>query len=164
MSDIKVVLSRSTSWRKVFTKILLLFEKVNYDHCAIIVDGEYQYVYEATIPVSKASRLEQWLSSHEIVEEYYLGPATPEKLVWLRRHLGKRYSIMQLLVMALGIVTNKFDKLIANNSINGSKFLVCTELVALYLAQFHGSTFDETPDTISLIDIKKELKEIQWQR
>lgn len=159
MSKVRVVFSRNKSWTSIFSNVIMFFEQIKYDHCAIIVDGDMSFVYESTVPKSRVMALEEWSKSHEIVKEYQLSACTPDKLIWLRRNIGKPYSFSQLFFIGVGIIFSPAEKLMEKWKINGSRFLICTELVGRYLIEFEQIKFNETPDTLSLTEIVEVLED-----
>jgi hypothetical protein len=123
-------------------------------------------VYESKFPRAKKTHWTKWKKEYQVIEMYQPMPFTHEQLNYIVSFLGHKYSVLQVIIQGLGIIYSPFDKLFRQKSINGSKFLVCTEYVGLYLMKYKGFTWSDSPDHISLTELRgaliKRYRRIPW--
>lgn len=133
--------------------LLKWFEKIPFSHCAIEIDG---FVYEAVFPKSKTTLFVEWSKTYDIVAEklVFAESSKVEKIkTYMRRSLmNKGYSIMQLAVLFWALTFHGFNAWAGKHKWNGSKYLICTELVATVAHKYFGVEFGEKLDTISLTE------------
>jgi len=152
---IKFILSKSKDWYKFGSPILMWVDGVPFSHCSIL-HVESSTVYESVAPESRSEPFDEWLKHNEIV--FAVDCEAPiESIEWLKTQLGKPYSLRQL----VAILAKKIVKKLSIQLVNGSKALICSELVAKYLISYFGVQFFKDPDIISLRDIYRVLRRLK---
>lgn len=141
---------RKTRWA-FGSWFLMQSEQIDYSHCAIEIDG---FVYESVWPESRVVFLDDWLKKYEVVNQKVYD-SDDMKIEMIRHdilsgYLGKTYSIFQLFLIGLGFLSSDLDSWVKKIHWNGSKFLICTELVAVMANKYFAVEFNEKLDTISL--------------
>lgn len=143
-------------WKQPGSYLIKRVDGSSGSHCAIGLDSYAgNRVYEAVFPKSRKLNYGDWLNHNKIVKEYkFKVPEGREYEVieWLDAQVGKWYSVPQLALILTDLIIPA-----DYNPINGHKLLICSELIAIgYLAKFHGSVFNETVDTIGVLDVELE--------
>lgn len=149
------------------SKILQWAEKIPFSHVsiAIEIDTCRKEVYESVWPKSRMIDFKEWLTHYEVVEQYEFpiedfGQLYAMKF-FLKSKLRKWYSLGQILIMGIGFLSTPLNKWLSSKRWNGSRALVCTELVGDFMQKFYGATFPETTDTISLSETKAEVLKVK---
>lgn len=145
------------------SKILRWAEKIPFSHCSIVLEMESgrAEVYESVWPKSRKIDYKEWLKHYTVVEiiefpiEDY-GQLYAMKF-FLKSKLRKWYSLGQIIIMGLGILSTPLNKWLSKYRWNGSRALVCTELVGDHMIKFYGATWEESTDTISLKETRDEI-------
>jgi hypothetical protein len=153
----KIVFAKQKSKLMFLSKVIEKVENLPVSHCAIVCDG---VVFESTWPKSKICPLVEWLEQYEIVFSFDARENLSEIRGWFFRNCLKPYSLKQLFVMALTYVSAPLKLAFEKMQWNGSKALVCTEVVGMFLTDFYGYDFKESPDTISVRDALDACKEV----
>lgn len=162
--SVRVFQCDSVGWLSWPAKVLIkLITKKDYSHYAMAVhspiNGGECFVYEATWPKSKKTPFLEWFKKHEIKKIYTL-EADDDPAIFLEALVGMKYSIWQLCLIYLQIVLNSVGIEIKFLKGNGSKLLICSEFVALYLVNYEDVVFDEISDTLGLDEVEKELDKL----
>lgn len=141
--------------------ILMKSENIGFSHCAIEIDG---YVYESVWPKSRALFLDEWLKKYEIVYQKVVEKdelQIDEIRNDIQKNLmGKRYSIGQLILIGVGFIWDDFQASTQAKDWNGSRRLICTELLAIIANKYFGVEFNEKLDTISLSEALEKIGEL----
>ena len=161
MRNVRFVFASKRNPFAIGSFLLRHLERLPFSHCAIVIDG---FVYESVFPVSKASFIQDWLNNYVIIHDI-LVEVDSEKLDLISKdivsnYLGKRYSIFQLFVIGVGFISTTVNSWISGITWNGSKFLICTELVARISNKYFSVDFDEKLDTISLREAWNKISKI----
>lgn len=138
--------------------LLRWFEGIPFSHCALLIDG---FVYESVFPKSRAILYVEWIKTYDITAatHHLVHKELAEKIkTYVRRNLmRKRYSLMQIFLLFCSMSFHSWDSYIKKTKWNGSKYLVCTELVAIVAHKFFGVEFHEKLDTISLTEAYEKI-------
>ena len=136
----------------ILSKTIRWIQGVNFSHCAIATETDL--VVEASTHGVRMITLKSFLERVDIQQTYVISIDTTWTKVfdWFSEILGTRYGFWQvlgLLLISLKIMrTNIFGR--------GTKRLVCSEVVILFLARFAGYTLKNSDD-YDLIKIEKVL-------
>jgi hypothetical protein len=156
-----VHLAKRDQWYAIGSKLLRWFEDVPFSHCAIEIDG---LIYESVYPESRVMRKSDWLARYSIVESFekeISEELADEMEQWLSdRMLGKRYSVWALFVIAFTMSSKAIESSIIGREFDGSRSLICTELVGLWMIKFFNKKWYEMPDWLSLKDIQNGASEV----
>jgi hypothetical protein len=153
---VRVIISNPTEWYKQLGSYLIRrVDGCSGSHVSIELDSYAgNRVYEAVWPRSRKLNYGEWLNHNKIVKvyEFKVKPGTEaDVLEYLEAQLNKLYSIPQLALILIDYI-DPYDF----KPINGNSALICSELVSGYLEKFHGSKFNETSDTVGVLDIELE--------
>lgn len=152
-------------------KLLRWAEKITFSHCAVLLEDAsgHSVIYESVWPKSRKMNFEKWLDYYKIEEIYQFpipgrnsdaGSTYLGMKFYLKGKLRKWYSIRQLFWIGVGLFIKPLSKAISSNKINGSKHLICTELQGDFFKHFYGAKWNESTDTISLVETRDEIKRI----
>lgn len=153
--------------RKLFfgDDIIKLVEGIKFSHCAIILEDKdgTTFVYESVWPRSRKINFIDWGKHYQIEEMFQFEVKSYQKFTAMKIYLESKlrvwYSTLQLFIIALAYV-EAFKKLFTFGSVNGSKYLICTEIVGDFFAKFYDAKFSEPTDTIDLRETYAEIKRI----
>ena len=166
---IYVVFSISEStFKRIMGKFIEWIDGVPFTHVSILVENiDEKMIYESVFPRSKKVSVEDWKKHYKLKYIYQL-PSVDVKLATslLEEMRGKEYSIFQLILIAVARAFNRFQRYFGNN-INGTKRLICSELVAEFIQKSYNVDFKENIDFISLKDVwdlTKDLSRQRWEK
>lgn len=141
--------------------LLRWFEAIPFSHCAVEIDG---FVYESVFPKSHAVLAIDWYETYDLIyhKTIKVDDMTANRIKsYLRRNMmGKWYSFGQITAMFIGMTVNGLSSYIKKTTWNGSKYLVCTELVAKVAHRYFGVEFDQKLDTISLTEAYEKIGDL----
>lgn len=137
-------------------------EKIDFSHTAIILednDGLIE-VYESVWPKSRKMPMSKWLAHYRLKHIYKFEAVDEKQFLEMKQFLNDRigvfYSVWQLVVIGLTFIA-PLEKLLTGRVVNGSKRLICTELVGDFFIKFFDCKWFEPTDTISLTETKDEI-------
>jgi len=152
-----ILLAKPLNKLLIGSRFIQWCEGVEFSHCAILIDG---YVYESVYPKFRKIDFGEWLNHYEVIEMYSLDNANNQAIKEMGESwIGNEYSLLQLVVIGLGLIFDSFNLYVSKIHWNGTKKSICSEFVARVLAGFYGVTFSESMDTIGLREIKTILEE-----
>jgi hypothetical protein len=138
-----------------------------FSHCSteIIKDkGSASFIYESVFPKSRKLPLQEWLQTYDPVESYYLEVVDPDEQARIisaaERNVGKRYSILQLVGIGIGLVFQLAQKALDNLSINSKKFLICSEFMS-EIQKAQGAKFSDSSDSIDLLEVRAQARKLK---
>jgi hypothetical protein len=158
MNKLYVLFAKNKRWWAILSDIIRLVERVDYSHAAIMLHNtatNQSTIYESRFPRGRSIDLIDWLKEYEIKEVFLIDDnfdVTSEKYYDLISMVRKPYSILQLLLIGLGIICLPFGRISAHAKINGNRAKVCTELVATFLSRAYGVRLKKSPDMMGLRD------------
>lgn len=131
MSTIIVAVKPKNHPFPLFSWLIRLIQKTDYSHYAIIPEHDQNSVVDSRIDGVKVRDRKEFFEHYTVLKSWHVKSMHKSKWdAWLGVHLGKKYSMWQNIGFALrflGIVkSNPFGK--------GDRELVCSELIAVYLA------------------------------
>lgn len=141
-------------------------EHLDYSHTAIIVHNERgSFVYESAFPRFKKTPLLEWEEHYEIKEKFNFeiseSKTQQDILDFCDDCVGIPYSVFQLVIIGVGILSAPFGKLIGDSYGTGSKYLICTEFVGLFMERFFNVKWDTSPDLLKLRVVREETKRLK---
>lgn len=154
-------------WKQLGASLIRWADKSKHSHVAISLDtGDSLRVYEAVWPESHVLPFEEWQKSYKAGDIYYF--AVPKGLELLTidtlRYLTKRrYSISQLILIALTNAFGFLDRLLNKAVVNHEKGLICTELVTLYLERIGYLKIKESHDKVGVRDLERYCYDLYKQ-
>lgn len=136
-------------------------ENTDFSHVAISFGA---FVYHAKWPKFKVQTWSSFQSEYKVVKQYAF--AVPEHkelsvLNYLEDQVGKKYSILQLIVIGLGLLSKSVERRLRKQKINGHKRLICSEAAATLMTICFGVNFMESVDTIGLRDVQSMLEALE---
>jgi hypothetical protein len=137
------------------SKAIMGFQKTNYSHYAMSFEHKgSRFFVHASFPVSRQVPEKEFLAIYELKKTYILEIPNGRAsfLFWLNGHLGKVYPFMQLVGIALRML--KFVK--KNPFGKGQAYLICNELVIMFLNNFFGANIEDT-DSVDLNETERIL-------
>lgn len=162
---------RPARWA-IGARVLEAAERVPFSHCYIeIVQGRQRQVFEAVWPKSREISKEEWLKHYEAVHEFRFQAddfELHEAVEILNQLVGIRYSVPQLVLIGTQFVfvwtRELLKKLFPTKlrpdflngpswDVNGSREIICTELLADFMSKMWGVTWKEDTDFVSLRDV-----------
>lgn len=166
-----VVFARFKKWWGILDDLISLVEKIDYSHCAILIENENgnSYVYESLFPEGRVIGLEKWLESydvkHIVLVDSKFDRFSP-KYYRLVKMTESKYSVLQVFTIGLSLLFIPFGNFFNNRLINGNKAKICTELVCRFLQVGYGLVLPKSPDMMSVKDtynlalkaVQKEVK------
>jgi hypothetical protein len=161
MITTRVLLAHRREWWAVGSKILMAWEGVQFSHCAIEIDG---LVYESVWPEARVIKKAEWLKKYRVAkqwEKHISEELADEMESWfVDAVIGKTYSLWHLVTIGLTISSKKIQNLVSGREFDGSKALICTEAVGLWMTRFFNKKWNEFPDWLSLKDIENGASEV----
>lgn len=147
----------------VLSQIISWAEKISYSHTAIIIHlGDDIHVYESVWPISRKISYSEWVNTYEVKKSYSFGvdckDLEREMITWLDSHVNKPYSVMQILMIGLAMISAPFAKVISKSKLNGSAFLICTELVGDFMTKFFNADFKMSTQFLKLSQVEEFIK------
>jgi hypothetical protein len=165
MNKLYVVFARNKKWWAILSDIICLAEHVDYSHAAIMLHNSatnYSMIYESKFPKGRAINLMDWLKEYEIKEVFLIDDnfdVTSKEYYDLISMVRRPYSILQLVLIGLGIICLPFGRISAHAKINGNRAKICTELVATFLSRAYGVILKKSPDMMGLKDTFNLVKD-----
>jgi hypothetical protein len=161
MVTVSVMLAHRREWWTVGSKILMAWERVNFSHCAVEIDG---LVYESVWPEARVMKKDEWVKKYRVTKQWgsVVSDETADQMEdWFTEHVvGKQYSLPHLVIIGLTLYSKKILNVFGDKEFDGSKCLICTEAVGLWMTKFYGKQWDEFPDWLSLKDIDQGASEV----
>jgi len=142
-----------------FARIIEWVDKTNYSHCEIVkvVDDNWGEAisYGSVFPKSRKIKLSVFKKKYELKKAIPLVVKTEHAESVLEVLLGKPYSVAQIILAGLKILTKGYFKSLSRVKLNLSKSLICTELVGIFMQEACGLRFDISPEVLSLNDCEQ---------
>lgn len=161
MVTASVILAHRRQWWAVGSKILMAWENVNFSHCAVEIDG---LVYESVWPDARVIKKSEWLKKYVVTKQFavLVSDETADQMEeWFTMNIvGKEYSLAHLVIIGLTLYSKKILNIFSHKEFDGSRCLICTEAVGLWLTKFYGKEWNEFPDWLSLKDIETGAMEV----
>jgi hypothetical protein len=161
MVTVKVMLSKRRQWWAVGSKLLMAWEGVEFSHCAVEIDG---LVYESVWPEARVVPKAEWLKKYHVTKQWEkeVSEETADMMeVWfIEAVVGKNYSLWHLVTIGLTIVSKRVSSIMTHREFDGSRELICTEAVGLWMSKFFNKKWNELPDWLSLKDIESGASEV----
>ena len=139
---------------KMFSSFIMKFQKTNYSHYAIEVEGMIADASKYGVRNRTAS---QFFIDEQLVNEFYFSVDVEKKDYdkWLAQYLGRPYGFTQL----IGLFSRNIglDKHVVLGF--GDKTIICCELVIMLLRDLCKLNL-KTPDQYDLPQTEKVLKSL----
>ena len=149
--------SRARAWYKIGSKAIQLSENRNFSHCIIeFIEHDQNVVAQASHGMVNLVNKEIFLQDNIIAKEYTLNVTNEqyqEFIKFIYENLGKPYSTMQLLLLAIKKLA-KFEI----KSYNKDKYYICSEFAAR-ICKSMGLSMPEELDYVTPSDLDKLLSE-----
>lgn len=161
---VRILFSNPTEWYKeIGSKLIRLIDESPASHCAIELESiAGSKVYEAVYPRSRKLKFNDWYNHNKIIMSFEFSiPESKHCKVyeWLEKTKNKKYPISQLFLIFKDKIKNKDYQ-----NINGHEYLICSELVALFMINFLDAKFNECSDTIGVSDVLTECLKLELRR
>lgn len=150
MNKVYFIFSKSRKWYNVGSWIIRKVENVPFSHVSVMIDGQ---VFEAVFPKVREISYKDWLKKYKMTHLFSVNVELDRLRQIEKRcksHIGKRYSISQLVMIGLGFLDKGLNSWIESNQVNGSQYMICTELLADVMKNEFNVDLGEVPDTISM--------------
>lgn len=163
ITGIRVCVGLNTKWYAILTPAIVYFDRYPASHSWIEIDYHGQtWVYESVFPRSRRVTKAYHASIYKTVKMWEL--PIRHKPVSITHYLEERkyvkYSLMQLVIILLGILYKPFNIYFEQMGLNESKHLICTELCAYFLRDLYDVEFRESLDTIGLRDLDYAVRQV----
>lgn len=150
----------------ILSPVIRWAEGLGFSHSAVVVHSpEGSFVYESTWPRMKKTDLLKWEENYTIVEKYVFAvddPAFEKDIVrYCDSWIGVAYSMWQLVLIAVAMISAPMEKLVGRSKWNGSRFLICTEFVGNFLERFFGVKFEVDTDLLKLRTLRDTVKKLK---
>lgn len=156
------VFAKNPSKAMIGARAIEFAENINFSHAAIFLEDQFGFVnvYESVWPKSRKIKLNKWLRKYKIIYIYSFPIRDHYEFLEMSFFLNSKtnimYSVFQLFVIFLSFFS-PIEKLISGRVVNGSKRLICTELVGDFFERFFQCKWNEPTDTISLTETRNEI-------
>jgi len=143
----------------IFAILIKFFSKTNYSHYALsyISETGKEVFFDSTGMGVRRMTAERFFKKYEIKKGFKIGKEIPriEFINFVQYNEGKSYGFIQVIGLLLKILNivkkNPFGK--------GNKYIICNELVILFLNWFNFTTIKDT-DSLDLNDTEKVLMRV----
>ena len=145
----------------ILSNFIMDVENTDFSHIAISYGGT---VFHAKFPKFKEESWSRFESYYSVVNTYSFNvPENKEDSLfdYLRDQVGKNYSILQLFLIGVGLLSGSLNKYISSVRLNGKKRVICSEAAAQIMIKFFGVNFMESIDTIGLRDVQSMLDALE---
>lgn len=152
---------------KIGAKLIEWGQNTKFSHCAVEIiehpEGD-AWIFESVYPKARRVPLGEWLKTYKPVESYSFiidDPILAQNIKnKLYANLHKPYSVLQLVVIGVGIALKLLEKAINKITLNAKKYSICSEYMAEVQAE-QGAKFDESVDLIDLLDVQAQAKKLK---
>lgn len=138
-----------------------------FSHCATEIiqsKGAASFIYESVFPKSRKLPIQEWLQTYQPVESYYIEVLDPNEQARIfsaaESNVGKRYSLLQLVGIGIGLVFQVAQKALDKLSINSKKFLICSEFMS-EIQKAQGAKFSDSSDSIDLLEVRAQARKLK---
>lgn len=139
--------------------VIMWFEKRDSSHCEILRvendDMDNAKSYGSIWPKSKVrswQRMKEVYHCTKVIPLVISNKENADKL--LGSMIGKYYSLVQLVVIALKILLGSVFKCLGRVRLNMSKFLICTELCGVFMRDAGDYKLTSSPDLLELDEVE----------
>jgi hypothetical protein len=150
--------SKKRSGFTLGSRLIMWAQGSDFSHCASEIDkedGTEPMVYEAVAPKARKISKSEWVLHSIPVHSIEENITDPEQIKIIidtaESEVGTPYSLLQLLVMAIGLIFKLFVKFFETFCLNSSKFKVCSEFMAA-IQTARGYKYKKNPDNINVVD------------
>lgn len=146
----------------IFADVLEIAENIDWSHVEVVrvVNNEWSEAttYGSIFPKSRSMPLAKMLEYYEMkfAIPLVVRVSDDEARIILIDLMGKRYSLAQIVFAGLRILTGFSVSWLNTAKPNLSKFLICTELVGIFMQEACQYRFETSPELLTL----KETKQI----
>lgn len=163
MTHISFQFCQNKKWWAFLSPLIQSVEDADYSHCAIMVATESDIkIYDAEWPKVRQIEFNKFSLTYRIKLSIALPDESDARInemhLWLMMQVGKWYSLWQLILILIAKVCKPLQRWLGHQNPNGSHDLICTELLADFMKQFYGVTFDKNDDLIDLNDVLLKAK------
>lgn len=145
----------------IFADILEFAEKLDWSHVEIVrvVNDKWSEAttFGSIFPKSRSMPLSEMLEHYEMkfVIPLLVKVEIPKADKILVELMNKRYSLAQIVFAGLRILTGFSVSWLNTTKPNLSKFLICTELVGIFMQEACQYRFETSPELLTLRETKQ---------
>jgi hypothetical protein len=167
---IHFVFCYNISWYAFLSPIFSRLEGlVRISHFAIILENEFgkKTVYESVFPRTRKIDFDEWKKKYEMRKLFTFGGPREkqfEVFEWLEAQKGKHYPFSQLFFILFAMINKCFENISFGWVLNGSQWLICTELGSRFIDKFFVTDVKESHDRIGLRDMLNLSQELEVKK
>lgn len=150
-----------TWWKLPGAALIRWADKSPANHMAIMLETySGQMIYESVIPKARKIKPVFWGKEYAVTHtfSYEVPPELHYQVIeWLEAQVGKKYSISQILFIALATLS-PINRWLNWAILNHEKYLICTEIGSRFKERFMRFQVNESHDKISVSDMLRICK------
>lgn len=143
----------------VFARLIEWVDGTDFSHCEIVkvVDDNWAEAicYGSVFPESRSILLKEMVEHYEIKVIVPLLVKVKNPDVILTALMNRSYSLVQILLIGIKILTGSSISWLPYVKVNLSKILICTEAVSLFMQEACQYKFEESPEMLSVEETLK---------
>ena len=171
MKSFHVVFFRQRSKHNLFARSIQLVMNKNWNHVEIVVCEPYQLPinndalsFGAIAPKSRKAKMSE-VSEHYFFEkaiQLHTTVSDDAAMAILEHLLNKNYSFSQILLISMKILCGGLISWLPYVKLNLEKYLICTELVGVFMQEACSIRFEASPEMLTINDVEElAMKNIQ---
>lgn len=163
IDGVRVCMGLNTKWYAVLSPVIAKLDNYPASHSWIELDYHGQtFCYESVWPQGRRIKKEEHAKTYKTTKIFELPKyEAPLKIThFLEEQKHKKYSFLQIVLIGIGLASKPFDNFWNGKGVNSTKYLICTELCAMFLNRFYGVSFNQSYDMIGLRELDQALKTV----
>lgn len=151
----------------ILSPVIKKLENVDFSHCAILIETEdgISDIYESTWPKGIKTPFSQWPDHYEVIHKITFEVPEDKRqsvIKFLDATTYFKYSVLQLVTIALGAFSIDLANKFKNWTWNGMTEQICTELHARFIDQFSWYKFEESFDYVGCDEVYKAVQKLKF--
>lgn len=161
-----IVFLKNKNPLNILARLIRLAENTEYNHVEIMVTARGEFITGRTMswgavhPKSRKIEYKKLFEKYDLVktEHVKINIDQSDAVKILNSLTGRKYSFLQLIVLLFKVAFNALASPMSKVKLNLDKYLICTELVAIFLEKCAGVKFDSV-EALTLKDLDKKWAE-----
>ena len=143
----------------IFARIIEWAQSTPYSHCEIIevIDDDWAsaVTFGSVFPKSRELPLSEMKKHYDLLYIIPLMNCSEYSPQILKALMNKNYSFGQILLVGINILTKGLLSCLPYVKLNLSKYLICTELVGVFMQESCNYRFDKSPEMLHGFDVEQ---------